>query len=125
MKLESGTESGDEMNLAGTTRLGHSVSVYVPSQSDGRRIPNRDELLLAVCDNLTELCGGVTVTEGAGVWKNGLGEHVRESVSIATAFTDSIDDVKAAAVLAIAVKLKADATQESVAFQLDGELYLV
>ena len=113
------------MKLSDVTRLDHRIAVYIPSQQkDGTRVPNRDSMLLAVCDDLTALCGGVTVTDGFGVWKDSQGRHVRESVSIAESFTDSIDSHKAAAVLALAVKLKDDMRQESVAFQLDSSLFL-
>ena len=123
--IELGIERGDTVKLSDVVRLDHRISIFVPSQQkDGTAVPNRDSFLLSVCDSLTGLCGGVTVTEGFGVWKDSQGTHVRESVSIAESFTDSIDSNKAAAVLALAVKLKEDMKQESLAFRLDNSLFL-
>jgi len=104
--------------------LSHKVTVYVPSESGGQPLSNRQEILDYTLAELARICGGATSTEALGYWQSPTGRVVRERVTLVYAFCadldGAIDDV-----VTLVESVKAESRQESMAFEIDGELYLI
>ena len=105
-------------------RLSHKIMIYCPSESNGILLPNRQDIVDYVLGELSAMCGGATASDALGVWQSPGGRLVKEHISLAYAFTDDLAD-KIDSLLTLALWVKDAGKQESVAFEIDGELYLL
>ena len=108
----------------GIIRLSHRVVVYVPSESNGNPIPDRDALVDHVLSTLSDLCGGATASDAVGYWMSPAGSLVKEPVTLAFAYCSDLEPV-IDGLLQLALELKKRAGQESVAFEVDNELFMI
>jgi len=104
--------------------LSHKIVVYIPSEWAGQPISNRVAIVENVLSGLSDLCGGATSTEALGYFQSPGGTLVKERVTLAYAFVSDLDSILDD-VLDLAIHLKAQARQESVALEIDNELYLI
>ena len=112
--------------FANATILDHCVSIYVPSTLNvNQTVDNEKYVSLAKCA-LSKLFGAATIYPNClGSWPSEHGQ-VDEKVDIVKSFCGLDDLVKHAAdVKQIALQLKSDMGQESVAVEIDDELILV
>lgn len=109
--------------LSNLFKLSHRVTVYVPSkQRDGRPAPALVESTTAA---LADTFGGATASTALGYWRLATGEMQSESVTVVFAYAKELDETSVARVVTLAESIKAAANQESVAIELDGEMYFV
>ena len=115
-----------QSRLKNIIKLSHRVTVYCPSQDDkGQPIPNAAEILDSTLSLLSSLCGGCTATPAIGCWVTGNGQLIKENVVLAFAFCQTLTSDLVNAVIDHAEHIKELANQESVAVEIDGELYLL
>lgn len=119
------------MNLSkykGVVRLGHKVTLYVPSTVNVKDPAGDERIRLAVervALRFSDWFGGATSTPASGYWAGAAG-LVHERVTIVFAYASEealgkhVEDV-----FDLANELKRDLTQESVALEVDGEMYLL
>jgi hypothetical protein len=75
---------------------------------------------------LAKLFGGCTVTQGQGIWIDGDGNPVNETVWLLTSYASAEDASKhEAIVFLIARTVKEQFAQESIALEIDGTLNLL
>jgi len=98
--------------------------VYVPSESNGQAIPNRQQFVDETLTRLSLLCGGATSTEATGSWVSEDGRLVKEKVTLVYAFTNELPKVLPD-IVQFAQTLKERTQQESLALELAGTLYLI
>jgi hypothetical protein len=60
-----------------------------------------------------------------GYWRLATGEMQSESVTVVFAYAKDLTETSVARVVALAESIKETANQESVAIELDGEMYFV
>jgi hypothetical protein len=107
-------------------RLSASVKIYVPSTMDVDKAIDSAKFVDEALAFLTEEYGGATASLAEGAWLANSGAIVRESVTLLNAFC--APEALAASegrLLAFCARLKAAMRQESVALEVNNELYLV
>ena len=115
------------MGLKHCFKLSHRLALYIPTRdSKGRSLGRlsqkvRDESLRW----LSRECGGATATKALGSWLSGSGLLIKEEVTLIFAFRKSLDVKFAGRLLEYAESIKARCRQESLAVEVDGELYLI
>lgn len=68
--------------------------------------------------------GGATATDVVGYWQSPGGLLAKEKVTLAYAFCQDLE-VVFDGLLGLVLRVKAQAGQESIAFEVDNELYLI
>ena len=107
-------------------RLARRVAVYVPATAGPATAADNGEEVRRAAALLSGLFGGATIQPGAGCWMSDEAGLVTEATTLVYAFTD---DAGLAAgidpVLDFAEAIKAEMQQESVAVEINGELFLM
>ena len=108
--------------------LEHRVAVYMPGTTrvdQGLPANEHDRWVSVAAEFLSGLFGGATTTRVNGWWVTEQGNLVSETVTVIYAFCSdlSLTDLQAVRQLAELVKLALE--QESVAVEIDGELFFV
>jgi len=115
--------------LSKLTRLGNSVSVFVPSlihatENDGgaKQKEWTDRLMV----EQAKMFGGVSVYTVEGGWWSGTHGLIREGVKVVQSMASDADlDAHIKTVIGLAERMKADMSQEAVSVMVNGEMYLV
>lgn len=107
-------------------KFSNSVKVIIPSQQKtGAEIQNLETLKMEVQNELTNLFGGATLSNAVGTYRLETGVIQREGVSICESYADNLTEQKTSAVIEICEALKVKANQESIALNINGELYFI
>ena len=109
--------------LKNLVKLSHKVTFYVPSQSENfEAVENvTDE----VARTFTDLFGGSTSTSAIGYWTHVDGRLAKESVTLVFSYAEKLTDASIDAVYNLALSIKARLGQESIAIEINGELYFI
>lgn len=109
-------------------KLGQNVKVFVPSTTAVNKAG--DELQAVYVRKFMELLsaefGGSTSYKALGAWLSTAEGLVTENVTIVEAFaTDATFEAGLKKVLRLAAKMKRGMSQEAIAIQVNGELFLL
>ena len=113
-------------SLQAAIPLVHQVKFYVPSTLDlDKPIDDVSPFITRVEVCLSQWFGGATAYPALGVWLSGNGQLVTERVTIVQSFAnESSFQEFLPNVVALAGEVKRDMLQESVAVEVDNQLYL-
>lgn len=112
--------------LKNCIKLNSNVKIYVPSTSNVDEQIDSSQKVLETLTFLSEKFGGSTATKAMGAWITQKGSLVTENVTMVLSYcnqndlTNSIEDI-----YQYCVKMKLDMKQESIALEVNGEMYLV
>ena len=115
-----------QKQLKNCIRLRSQIKIYVPSTYEVDKDIDNQKHVDETIEFLAKIFGGATVTEAYGAWISANGQLVKEFVSLVFAFAgqeqleQSID-----AIYDYCIKLKLELKQESIALEINGELYLI
>lgn len=107
-------------------KLGSKITIYVPSTVDVDKQVSNTKYVSAVAEKLSVLFGGATSTPARGYWVSENGKLVKESTTLVFAYADTqalekhIDEV-----VELCEWLRNEMTQETVALELNGEMYFI
>lgn len=107
-------------------KLGSKVTVYVPSTVEVDKQIDNEKYVKAVAEKLSVWFGGATSTPARGYWVSTSVGLVKEDTTIVFAYTDTenlqncIDRL-----VDLCEWLKAEMSQESVALEINGEMYFI
>lgn len=107
-------------------KLGSKVTVYVPSTVEVDKQIDNEKYVKAVAEKLSVWFGGATSTPARGYWVSTSAGLVKEDTTIVFAYTDTenlqncIDRL-----VDLCEWLKVEMTQESVALEINGEMYFI
>jgi hypothetical protein len=112
--------------LKNYVKFSNCIKIIIPSQQkNGAEIENLAELRAEVQNALTDLCGGATLSSAVGTYRLETGVIQREGVNICESYTDILTEQKTEAVIEVCETLKLKANQESIALNINGELYFI
>ena len=112
--------------LKNLIKLSCRVAVYVPSTVDVNQATDNAEQVDGTLRLLSSLFGGATAADAMGCWLSDAGSLIKERITVVYAYCSS-DQIKEAIeqVLSHAESIKQAMKQESVAIEVNGELYFV
>jgi hypothetical protein len=110
--------------LANLVKLSHVVRLYVPSTVDVDIEIDTQEYVDNTVKQFSEWFGGATAYNALGGWWDG-SKVVYEKVTIVESHAKNIDDDSIYFIIDWAEQMKKDLRQQAIAFEKDGELYLV
>lgn len=112
--------------LSNLIELSSSVRVYVPSTVETDVAADTSEVLARVQELLSTSFGGATTFEAVGCWVSPSAGLVKESVKVVQSHTDSATLAeKIDSVIELCEAFKAELSQEAVALEVNGKLYLI
>jgi len=98
----------------------------VPTRDDqGQPIANAQELLEKTLRYLSLTFGGATSSDAVGSWVSPSGQIIREHVTLVFSYAQNLSDENTDSLLDHCLWLKEQGHQDSIALELDGELYLI
>lgn len=107
-------------------KLSGKVTIYVPATVNvGEQVDNT-EYVDETASLLSELFGGATSTPALGYWKSVSGQTIKEKTTLVFAYCSSEDlQQHIETVVGHCEYLRDTMTQESVALEINGEIYFV
>jgi hypothetical protein len=114
------------MFVPNAIELASRVSIYVPSTVDVDKASDTSAWIDNACKALATMFGGATTTPAIGTWLATNGDLVREDVTIVFAYAKG-DALEAHGpnVVDFCERMKAALSQEAVALEVNGKLYLI
>jgi hypothetical protein len=115
-----------QARLKSLIKLSASVRVYVPATVNGNEAYDNTLDVNDTAATLSNLFGGATIYDAVGCWVSPALGFIRERTTIVESHCDTealelhIDQV-----LDLAEELKHKLTQESIALEVNNELYLI
>jgi hypothetical protein len=108
--------------------LQHRVGIYVPGTQDVDKVLDKqtaEETVDRVGQTFSSLFGGASAVSLTGFYTAESGSLVRENTTLVYAFCEAIATEQLLQVRALALDLKQELGQESIAVQVDNELFFV
>jgi hypothetical protein len=105
----------------------HKVVIYVPTTTYGDQpvdMATAGTILESVVGFLSQRFGGSTAIRAQGTWLSPTGRLVSEDVTLVYSFTASLSIEDIEAILDFCRHLREMLSQESIAVEIDGTLYL-
>ena len=113
------------MNI-GTIALASKVTVYVPSTTNTDRKADTTAHVNATASLLSNLFGGATSTPAMGYWMSNTAGLVKEKSTMVFAYCTEKDlETGIDQVVEHCRKMKQDLTQEAIAIEVNGTMYLI
>lgn len=107
-------------------KLSSKVTIYVPSTKDINIEIDNKEYVDKTATLLSNLFGGATSTEALGYWTSPTKGLVKEKSTMVFAYcTDKDLQEKIEEVINHCEKLKNELTQDSIALEINGEMYFI
>lgn len=107
------------------TRLPHQVAITIPSTVDVDKETDTSAWVDEALALLSRLFGGATAIEGLGGWLSQTAGLVKERIVRVYAYADDLNDEKVNEVYQFVARMRRELRQESVAIEVDGEMYIV
>ena len=104
-------------------RLDHNVKVVVPGTIDVDQQSDNQQYVDRTVGQLSQWFGGATAYNARGGWFSN-GRVVYERVTVVESFASDLEP-HIDSLIDLCLTLKAELTQEAIALEIDGELYLV
>lgn len=112
--------------LKNCIKLSSSVRVYVPSTVNVNQCIDSQEWTDKALKFLSECFGGSTASNALGAWVSNNGELVKENVTMVFSYANQADlESSIEKVYNFCLEMKMALTQEAIALEVNGELYLV
>ena len=112
--------------LKNAVKLDRKICLYIPATVDVDQGADNSAQVDRAAALLSELFGGATIQPGAGCWMSDSAGLVKEATTLVYAFCDTAGfDAGIGAVLDFAEKIKMEMSQESIAVEINGVLYLM
>lgn len=106
--------------------LSGQVKIYVPSTNNVSELANTAEWVDRALGLLSKSFGGATATKALGAWVTNGGSLVKEDVTLVMAFCEQSSlEVEIDAIYQFCVEMKVMLSQEAIALEVNGNLYLV
>jgi len=106
--------------------MNNKISIYVPSrQKSGKYVYHRARIIRDTERMLSQMFGGCTTMDVQGAYCLESGEIQHERVKIAYAYAEKLSRGVLKKVRAYCAQLKRDCNQESIALEVNGNLYMV
>lgn len=107
-------------------KLSSHVRVFVPSTINVNESTDNTIYVNEVQKSLVECFGGATIYNAFGAWQSLNTGIVNEKITIVESYTTTqILNEKIDTVITLCEKLKNDMHQESIALEINGELYFI
>ena len=107
-------------------KLGSKVTVYVPSTVEVDKSVDNEKYVKAVAEKLSTWFGGATSTPARGYWVSSTAGLVKENTTVVFAYTNTEGlESNIDRLVDLCEWLKAEMTQESVALEINGEMYFI
>ena len=112
--------------LKNCIKLSCQVKVYVPSTTDVNKACDSSEWIEKAMNVLSSAFGGATATNALGAWISSQGELVKENVTVVFSYaTQPQLETNIESVYEFCLMMKQALSQESIALEVNGEMYLV
>ncbi len=112
--------------LKNCIKLSCQVKIYVPSTVDVDKAFDSSEWTEKAMSALSSYFGGATSTKALGAWISGKGDLVKEDVTLVFSYaTQAQLEENIENVYGFCLTMKQALSQESIALEVNGELYLV
>ncbi len=111
-------------SLRNLFKLSHRVRIYSPTRNHAGVILENPPRQITL-EFLTDACGGATVTPAVGCWRGISGLLVQETVDLVFAYREHLDADFIDKLLVFCEGIKLTTSQESIAVEIDGEMYFV
>ena len=112
--------------LKNCIKLSCSIKIYVPSTVDVDKESDNSLYVDKTLSFLAENCGGSTSSKALGAWISSSGKLIKENVTVVFAYTDQNNlELIIDSVYDWCIKLKTELSQESIALEINNELYLI
>lgn len=112
--------------LKNCIKLGCSVKIYVPSTSNVNETADTSRWVDASMKLLAQEFGGATATQALGAWLSMEKGLVKERVTLVIAYTTSEGiSQKIDLIYEFCEKMKKDLSQETIALEINNELYFI
>lgn len=107
-------------------KLSHKISIYCPSvDQNGQSVKVAQEIVDKTLALLSKECGGATSTKAVGCWVTGNGQLIKEDITLVFAFCENLTRELIDLAISHCEYIKSVTDQESIAIEIDGELYFV
>lgn len=107
-------------------KLSSRITVYIPSTCDIDKPIDNTTYVDAAATLLSNLFGGATSTNALGYWASPVCGLVKERTTQVFAYCSDADlNAKIENVLDFCEAMKKELTQESIALEINGEMYFV
>jgi hypothetical protein len=106
-------------------KLGHSVSITVPSTVDVSIVADTSEWRDKAMTLLSQEFGGSTATQGLGGWVSETQGLIKEDVTLVTSYANRLKKSSLEKVKAFALDMKSELKQEAVLVAVDGAAFLL
>jgi hypothetical protein len=112
--------------LKNCIKLSCQVKIYVPSTVDVNKSFDSSEWIEKAMSELSSYFGGSTSSKALGAWISGKGDLVKEDVTVVFSYaTQAQLEINIDKVYEFCLEMKKELLQESIALEVNGELYLV
>lgn len=112
--------------LKNCVKLSSQVKIYVPSTVNVDKAIDSSEWVDKALVLLSQCFGGATSSKALGAWVTQSGKLVKEDVTLVFAFADQSKLETCIELLYdFCLKMKIELSQEAIAMELNGDLYLV
>ena len=107
-------------------KLSGKISVYVPSTISINKKVNNKKQVDEVATLLSNCFGGATSTVALGYWDSPTAGLVKEKTTIVFAYCDNISlENNIDKVVEKCISLKKEMSQDSIALEINGEMYFI
>lgn len=115
-----------QSKLRNVIKLSHRVTIYVPSRNlTGALLKDRSGHVTDALEFLTDKFGGATATEAVGYWRGAAGILIPEDVTLVFAYAKELTSTVVDEIVQFVETKKSSMGQESVAIEIDGEMYII
>jgi hypothetical protein len=112
--------------LKNCIKLGSKVTVYVPATTDVDKTADTRAYVEKTASLLAECFGGATSSPAIGYWLSSVSGLVREDTTIVFAYASEADlTQKIDTVVGWCEAMREELTQESIALEINGEMYFI
>ncbi len=112
--------------LKNCIKLSSVVKIYVPSTTSVKNEISNVEYVNRTLSFLSTLFNGATSSEAYGAWVSQNSELIKEKITLVFSYANSSDlEKNIEAIYDHCLNLKTELRQESIALEVNGELYLI
>ena len=105
--------------------LSHKVTIYVPATIDANTPIDNTAYVNDTASLLCSLFGGATSTKAVGFWQSETLGLIRENTSLVFAYAADLNEIAIDAIITHCENLKSTMNQESIALEIDGNMYFI
>ena len=116
----------ENKRLKNLFKLSSRLTVYVPATNNANEIIDNKPYVDTCAALLSDCFGGATSSPALGYWLSASKGLIRENTTIVFAYASEADlQTKLDRVIDYCERLKTELSQESIALELNGEMYFI